>query len=367
MFGSNKAQDTLGDKFLEYLAASAPGEQEENAELFATKSWVVGKHFLDRHDYKTARQVFEPWLAEGYGEPMVLTFGRVSLGFVYQAMGEKQLAIDMFTQGEEYYRTSRLKNTADHAVPVIQAANLSGDVAEMGKATELIDLVLSNEETDPYSRTFLIMEKYKLETRQADWEAAYASIKRGIELIESGAFGRVSSVDIYHTRYARMNVFYKRDLALAKKYLSKGQEVADNYKGENLVLGFITDLRAVLAWDEKDYAAALTHSKKALEIFEQYTGQADYYASGLAKQGIILADAGSFDLAATTLAQLQALPSGHTPVTPDVLNLYISARQKGMAAAQQQYQDTGFPVKDVLSKLEPAYFLDVLQTDGLQL
>ena len=122
-----------------------------------------------------------------------------------------------------------------------------------------------------------------------------------------------------------------------------------------------------MGWLEKDYAGALAYSKQSLQVLEKYTGRAAGYAAVLAKQGIIEADSSDFDAAQETLTALNGLPEDVVGVWPDVLNLYITARQDGIGSARALYQDSAFPEQTIEKNLVPGYFLNLLKENGLTL
>ena len=366
VFGIDEKQSDLSAKFLEYLANIDAVEKENNPSAYAAKRFVIGKHFLDRNDYRRARDVLEPWVAEEYGNPETLAYGQTLLGHVYVEFGMQVQALSLFKKAEQYYIGTPFENTMEHTAMAIQVALLSDDEKETTRVVGMIDALMESV-TNQYNRSFLIGRIYKLQLKQGNFNAAYTALKQQVQMVEAGALGKTASLDTIFLNYASMNIFYSNELFLAKKNLDVAREITETRKGESKSLGYIYELEADLSWIEQDYKVALPKNILALELLEKYAGKSEHYVGVLAKQAVIQADTKNFDAAGLILQELRALSEDVTGVWPELLELYISARKEGIASAQQITMDPGFPREKIEKKLVPGYFLKRLQEDGLKL
>lgn len=366
VFGLEADQQALSSRLEEYLGDITEGEKANNPQIAAAKSYVVGKHFLSRNDYVTARQAFEPWIEEGHGSEHLRAFGQTSLGFAYQQLGEPELALKMFQNSEKFYVGTPLENTIEHAATAIQIALLSDDAVETDRARNIIKTVLEIDE-GPYNRLYLIGRIYKIERKHGNWEAAYDALEQQIGMIESGHLGEIASSDTSHINFAFMNFYHKQDYALAMQHVQIAQSIADTKKGKSGTIGHILTLRAMQDWMNKDYETALKNISEAQSVFEEYSGRSQYFIGALAFNGIIQADAGNYEAASKILERLKTELTDKSGTWSDLLQVYIVAREEGIQSAQKLYDNPNTDKRSMLGKLNQGFYLTVLKEDGLKL
>jgi len=366
LFGVDEDQDELSNKLLGYLNDLHTSEKDSNPARHAAKRYAIGKHFLDRNDYRTARTVLEPWISEGYGDPEILAYGQSALGFAYEAFGERRLARDMFQSAEAYFIGTPIENTIEHAVTAVQVALNSDSPDATNHAARVIDAALTDA-TRPYNRSYLLGREYKVHLKQGNFAEAYSALKQQIEMIEAGALGKLAGFDTSFLNYATMNIFYREDLGLARENLKVVQDVIDRTKGESQTLGYLLELEATLHWIARDYSTALRQNTMALTLLEKYAGNSPLYADTLAKQAIFLTELADKDAARSARTKLVQMPEHVVGSWPDLLDLYITARQEGIESAQKLYQAPNFPRESITKNLVPAFFLRHLGKQGLEL
>ena len=364
-FGQEADMDRLSDRLKDYHAIILKEKKEKNASVAATKSYAIGKHFLQRNDYVNARKVLEPWVNEGYGgDAQLLAFGQASLGHAYRNLGEIELASAMFEKSASFYVGTPEENTIEHAATAISAALLSHDPIQTKKARKIADNILENDERVDV-QMYLWAQINHMESKQGNWAAAYDAITESVEIIDSGAVGVGAGLDSPQLNLAEFDILLKGNIPAARSRINKVQDLSNARKGESKTQGFIYELESLMAWSEGDVTTALAFIEKAIELNEKYSGRSRFYIRSLTYQGIMHANGGNFDMAENSLKKIRQLPVEKQGSWPEILQVYLTAHQEGVGAAQDLYDSKKLNVQKLQRDFRQAYFLKKLEEEGL--
>ena len=367
VFGQDEEIEQLSDRLIDYHALSMKEDRHDNPTAFATKSYAVGKHFLQRNDYVNARKVLEPWINEGLGDsPKLLNYGKSSLGHTYRNLGEPVLALEMFESVEAFYIGTPQENTIEHAAVAITAALLSGDASKSKKASKIIDHILQTD-NDLGVQMYLNVQIFQMESKLGNWEASYKALSKAVAIIESGVLGLSTGLDTVRLNLAEMDVLYQQDFPSARKRIAAAQEFADSRKGESKSQAKIYALQALMTWSEGDVNEAQALITQSIPLTKKYSGMSSSYVTYLAYQGMIYADMAQFERAKHILNQINDIPEDNRNSWPDLLQLYLTARQAGVKEAQNLYDSASINQEAMHKSFKQVYILKMLEKDGLKL
>ena len=359
-------EDVFDQRMIEYLENISTSEREKAPEAVAAKTYVVGSHFLSRNDYVMARKILEPWVQEGTGHPYILALGQGSLAYTYVDDGERQLAGEMFQKAAAYFEGTPGEEKPDYKNFVIQSAFMLEDKEGLEKVRAIVSEAMETEE-NPYFQMYLTAQLYKIEYQQGNWDAAFKVLQDTVDMIENGAHSIVAGTDTMYLNLAKMHLYHHVDSDRAMQQIERAQSINDNRKGASKETGRILEYRAVIDWMNGDYASALDNISSSIPLFERYTGKNAFYATAMAQQAVIQADMGDFAGASASVDILKTDVADRSGQWPELLDLYILARQKGLESAQSRYDEPNFNKQKIKDNLIQSFYLKALEKDGLKL
>ena len=351
--------ERLGARLLEYLEAIPEEELINNPNRYSTKVFIIGKHFLEKNDYIKAKEILEPWVKADVGRPRILAFGKVTLAFAYQKLGQKQEALNLYREVYQYYIGTPENETIEHAAAAIQVGLLSSDDTETRNSIKIVEKVLEKD-GGLYNRLYLIGKMHELELRLGNKDRAYEALQKSIRLIEDGHLGQIAGKDTRYVNFARASLFMKNDQVTARNYLEKALAITESYKGESQTLGLIYELQALLSWLDNDPATAIQYGGKALVLLEKYTGKSPEYAAVKGQLGIFYAEKGDLELANKTLLELQAIDLDGAAIWQDLLGLHLIAKEEGFEAAKTHFANSKIDRAAMEKSLAVSFYLNQL-------
>ena len=122
-----------------------------------------------------------------------------------------------------------------------------------------------------------------------------------------------------------------------------------------------------MTWSKGDVNEAQALITQSIPLTKKYSGMSSSYVTYLAYQGMIYADMAQFERAKYTLNQINDIQENNSNSWPNLLQLYLTARQAGMKEAQNLY-DSGTINQEAMHKsFKQIYILKMLEKDGLKM
>jgi serine/threonine protein kinase/tetratricopeptide (TPR) repeat protein len=266
-------QDGDVERLTALLLAHATEQQagwREQPERAALASFAVGRHFLSRNDYPTARAVFEPWLREGYGDRELQSFGWQLLAFAYRYTGERDLALSAFRRSGELAHPNNARDTG-WASRLVNIALLSGAPGDHRAAIAAVEALLAAE-TNPTLRMTQLNLLFQLHQADGRFDQAHAAIAQAVQVIDERPDMDLAGRDTNRLNLARMELYHRGDLAAAQRQLDAVRTGDMRAKGESRESALVLELQGTLLRMRGDLAGAQSALTAAMPLYDRYVG-----------------------------------------------------------------------------------------------
>jgi len=330
----------------------------------ALTAFAVGRHFLSRNDYPTARRIFEPWLQAGYGSDTLQQYGWSLIGYAYRYTGERDKALAAFRQAdammppEELMRTGAINRR-------VQIALMSGEATDFDQARDLLQRRIDSGEVSGAQKKGLLNSLYQLEVRAGNFDAAYRAIRAAVDLIEASPGMEFAGRDTNRLNLAAMDLYYHEDPAAARHQVEVIRGGAMRAKGESREAARALLIEGVIDRLEGRPDSALEKLREAIPLFDRFAGAnpSDRLNTGL-EIVVTLIESGRLDDAERELAGMRARARGPGEPAVVLADAYLALAREGASAASERLNDEAFDAQATRNRDYGRYHLDRLQGAG---
>lgn len=251
-------------------ASDAAAQRAEDPERAAQLAYAIGRSLVERNDFAAAVSVLEPWIEAGYGDPALVTDGKMQLarGLAYTDRTEE--AVALFREVEDALASGPLALSRDRIYAAIQIGQHGRDKDALERARELLRTV-QDTEASLQDRFFFLFNLHLVATRLGDFEEAYAALVGAHNLQASNPLLEVASRDQVRGSLAAFELYHKGDLAraetLAREILETSTKLGDTRRAGSgtYLLGEIEMLKG-----QPELAEALI--RRSIEIETSFAG-----------------------------------------------------------------------------------------------
>ncbi|AKS41312.1 serine/threonine-protein kinase [Wenzhouxiangella marina] len=270
LFGQSEDVQATTEALLAQLEERTADWQNdpENASL---ASFAIGRHFISRNDYQSAKAAFEPWLQEGYGEDLLKSFGWQLLGFSYRYTGEAELALQAFRQAAALSPPNRA-NRPGTSSRLVQIALLSGEAEDYEIARTALRNLLASEELEAEGRIGVLNSSFQLEADAGNAEAAYAAMREAVDIIDAYPALPLAGRDTNRINLARLELFQRQDFDAVQSQLDALRSGEHAVKGESRESARVLEIEGVLRRFQGRSDEAVAALEAALPLYERYAG-----------------------------------------------------------------------------------------------
>jgi tRNA A-37 threonylcarbamoyl transferase component Bud32/Tfp pilus assembly protein PilF len=335
--GAGMDVERITELLLEYLETQL-SNRAQDPESAALAAFAIGRHFLSRNDYVTARRVLEPWVEEGYGDAELVRMGWANLAYVYQHGGEAERAEAAFRHAaalaDPYTREG-----PGYASTLAQIARYSGARADRELAEQAL-LRLTTADSSPWIRMTMNNQLFQLRSRFGDNKGAYDAIRAAVEIVDAHPSIELQGKDTNRLNLAEVELFSRSDLDAALEQIRRARQNEELAKGDSRESARAQELEGLIARERGDLVRARDLLTRALDLHRRFGGSNSIYAhraaSGLIMTLEDLGDQAGAD--ALLRAVHDDLPSA---ASLRVAEAYLTLRRQGPDAASSLLQRHG--------------------------
>lgn len=313
----------------------------ENPGMSALVNFAIGRHFLSRNDYRSARAVFEPWLQEEYGDQQLRVFGWQLLGFAYRYTEDPELALAAFRRSAELDDPAR-SDRVGSASRLTQIALLSREPADIERArAQLERLIVSND--SPTLRISLLNSLQQLENGLGHWDASHAAMRRTVEIIDQNPGIELAGRDTNRLNLAMFELYNRQDFDAVQAQLDALRQGEHAIKGESRESARALEIEGILRRLQGQPEAGRAALEQALPLFERYAGtQTQMYLRAEFELIITLLDLGRLDEAKARLDAALQRREGAPHQYLTMAEAYVALKESGAEAAREVLEARDF-------------------------
>lgn len=237
----------------------------------AALSFAIGRHFMFRNDYKTALEIFEPWLLEGYGDPLLVNLSRPLLATVYGRLGRSEDAIPVYRQSVEWLSSGYEAGSPDHISAASNLARFTMDNQDILAADKLlVDGLNGRSGEEPQLAAYYWQQLGALRDTRGDFEGSHLAKISSLSLIKDNPLLELSGKDTVRLNLALSTFFLRKDLSVARQLATEAEEISAK-KGDSLETGRTYYLQSLLLAEDGQFEDALSRIEKAIDLIARYT------------------------------------------------------------------------------------------------
>lgn len=288
-------------------AAEAYALRAEDPERAAEITFALGRNFVERNDYKTASEVLQPWIDEGFGDPELIAEGKLSLALALRYQGQPDAAAALFKEVVEHYEASPDDNRFPYLVAVVQLTTLSSDTELQASTMARLQSALAEDGTVE-ERAFLLNSLAQMRRLEGDFSGAEEATKAVHELLTSNPLVEIAGREAILGNKAMYATFVSGDLDTARQDVDTLINDLSKEKGESSLTAYAFELSSAIALQRGDFERAVADGRTASQTAERLSGPGSAYHRGTTSAlAEALVGAGRYDEAKATLDQLAPL------------------------------------------------------------
>ena len=250
-------------------AQARAAEEPDNA---AYISYAVGRHFLFRNDYLTARKVLEPWLEADYGPGRVRNWGRQVLAVAYMSSGEPERAEPLLRSYVAELGKGFDAHTPDHGSAASQLAGITREPADAAAAEDILVATMAKDLTEPGIILYHWFQIARMRDLQGDFAGGYEAMKRADALVDDNSLGEISGRDTAKLALAEYELYHTGDDAAAAALIARARTVSEA-RGKSRELALVLAREAELAARRGDLRTAEAGLREALPLAIRFTSE----------------------------------------------------------------------------------------------
>lgn len=211
-------------------AAEAAQQQETDPARAAQLAYAIGRSLVERNDFEVAVEVLKPWIDAGYGDPQLLTEGKLQLARALTYAHDTAPAIALYREVEDRLASGYQARSRDRIYAAIQIGQLARERGALERARQLLREVREIEAT-PQDRYFFLFNLHLVATRLGDFEEAYNALLAADTMQRDTGIMDIASRDQVRGSLAAFELYYRRDLdraeAIARDILTTSAQLGD--------------------------------------------------------------------------------------------------------------------------------------------
>ena len=258
----------------------------------AQVSLSLGRLFMKRHDYETARMILEPWVTEQYGPEILQNLGNVLLATIYRRMGEDAKAVPLYRNAAAWFAKGYENGSPDHINVAAQLAGLTEHPEDLADAVDLLETAATNYNNSPGLTIYYYGQLATLYETQGHFDKTIEATSSALKIVQDNPVTPLSGSQAIRLRVANIEFFRNQNTPKAQALLDEVFEILE-VRGESQETGKAQLLQAVIYASQGNFDDANALSQSALEIIRQYSGEkSDVAIDALATRAEILAQFG---------------------------------------------------------------------------
>jgi hypothetical protein len=348
MFGNGADVETQ-TTLLMGVWSQAYNQREQDPNTAAYMSFSLGRQFMERNDYQTARTILEPWVTERFGPETFLVQGQILLAIVYKNLGLSGEALELFSEVERTLAATYDANSPDHVSAVTQIAELTRTEEDASRAETVLLEAMGGEHAAEV-KAFFLGQLHIMRRIRRDLAGARAALIDLEQLVENSPQMDIGDRDLARIQILNFEYFYGGDVDRMRRLVIELVVNSRAQRGENRETGRALIVSGLMAADNGDYIQALEDISEGIALIERFAGpssgllvnarlaSADVHAmSGRYEEARRIVDRVAAGLDATAAA-------GWAGQRLIVSRSYLAARQAGPAAGRAVFTQAGLEV-----------------------
>ncbi len=337
----------------------------EDPRRAAEITFAVGRNFVERNDYKTAAQVLQPWIDEGFGDPALLIEGKLNLALALRYQGEIEPARSLFEEVADEYADTPDEGSYEHLVALVQLTTLSRDDTRREQTTRQLEQALDRGGTVE-ERAFYLNSMAQMRRMDGDFEGAEAATVAVHELLSAHPLVEIAGREAILVNKAMYATFVSGSYATAREDIETLINELTQEKGESSLLAYAYELSSAIALNQEDYARAITDGEKASSVAERISGEGSAFHLGTSSALVeAYVGAGQYAQANALLERLAPLVAARSAQDTRVAlaKAYYLVKVDGAEAASAWLRQT--EVTRWLTDRTPLYQFRMRRLEGL--
>lgn len=308
LFNRKTGEGAMTEILMEH-ADTAYELRGKDPERAAMAAYAVGRSLIFQGNFREAREVLEPWIAEGYGPEQILWLGRLDLGYAYSRMGESEESLKLMREAKAYFAGMSDEPSYELVVSQQHIANATRQQEDYQELADYAERALAadaqgNERAHYYNS----LETAYMRLGDFDKGAKYA--REGLDFHIANPLLNAHRLGYIRVNVATFDIYHTGQYAEARELLTANIE--DPEIPTNLV-ATSTMLMANLEIEEGHFEAAKEWSEAALVLFREDEDMNLGVRSDLVENAILRGD---LDEAARRLSAIDAEYDGDPPWDP---------------------------------------------------
>ncbi|MEL6188312.1 MAG: hypothetical protein AAFU79_27115, partial [Myxococcota bacterium] len=241
--------------------------------------FALGRNFVERNDYKTAAELLEPWVEEGFGDPQLLVLGRLNLALALRLQGEVQRAQSLFGEVASHFAGSPDEGSYDHLVALVHSAGLSRGEGLRREVTARLTRALEKGGTVE-ERAFYLNSLSQMKKLAGDYRGAEAATIAVHELLTANPLVEIAGREAILVNKAMYATFVSQDHDTARSDIDTLLHQLTAEKGESSLLAYAYELSSALALNRGELPAAVADGERAAAVAERLSGPGSAFHLG---------------------------------------------------------------------------------------
>jgi tetratricopeptide (TPR) repeat protein len=258
---------------MERAGRAALASAEADPEGAAYRLYAISRHFVFGQDYPRAIAILEPWLAQGFGAPEVLTHARGLLARALMDSERQAEAAELLRSIEATQRESRLRHTPEHAASASQLALSTEQEADLAHADDVLRATLANTRAATGTEDYLLNQIGMVATRRGRFEEALAAFEQAHALAFPASVRDRVGIDQRQLNLASYRLFHGGDIEGTRALIGDAIDDPDVLAGRRPTDGRLIELRAWLARFERRLDEARRGYEAALALYAGQRGE----------------------------------------------------------------------------------------------
>ena len=332
----------------------------------ANTSYAIGKHFSNRFDFATSKQILEPWLEAGYGNHELRRMGKALLAESYLHVGESKKAVKTVIEVAEMYKNTFAENTPMHVRDLMKASYFSHD-RKIIQETKTVAMRTLETDLSPIETGLIWNQLINLNILIRDFEAAHDAAEKTVKISKSTPGYPITNVIRDQRNLCELKFYVKREFEPAKFCMIELQNAEFNEIGDNnsgIIIFYIQALsereggKLEKANDLIDRAFVYDIDKK--KYLDAHLAKAELFAL------MIKSDLGLWEEAEDILGRsTKRSGGGHNNQFIELMNAYLILQRDGMNSAMAHLNNQKLNQRRARHFLELDYVMDEMEELGV--
>ena len=305
--------------------------------------FAIGRNFVERNDYSTAKDVLQPWIEEGFGDQALVIRGKLNLAVATHLSGDPRNAIGLYAEVDEFFSGTPDAFSVEHLqARTLLAPSRTKSDAYRQEVEENLKTAIQNggsvEELLFYHGSLA-----SFASQRGDFEFASELNDRNLKLLNDNPLLEIAGQDTIRTNSAMYDTYWNENFERAEENINLVLTSLAEKRGKGLGYAHGLDMLGFIEAERGNFERALEHLLEAKKIVMETTGPGSN-AHTTSSSSLIhtYAMMGAYDSANAELEDITSLISDRDYHNLWLAEAHLLARARGPKAASEMLATKGY-------------------------